>query len=367
MTARKLRSTKVKSGYKTMVSIKIKGIHRWKKRLADGSRVEYHSLRGVKDSTFWKSTGTIKVGSAEYLRAYQGIARPQADEEKFGSVIDAFFDSGVFRDLAPRTRKDYRRWGDAVRKKFASAPISAIESPKIRQVAMKWRDQWDGRNADYAWMVLARIVSWAIDTGKLTQHHMRHGKKRYKNDRSGIIWTEFEIRKIEATAPEYVARALRAAAETGLRPGDLVRLTRGHIQKSAAGRRVKIRTNKRGRVATIPVTQEMARIIDTTPADRLTILVNEGGEALTVDWLSHIVMRAREAAGLRSELRLYDARGSAVTRLVIAGATLSEIALHMGWSLPTAAKMVEIYSTLDPDLSDSVLIKLDQIRNKNVE
>lgn len=342
-------------------------INRVKWTLADGSRVEYHSIRGVKGSRFWKSTDDIKVGSPEYLAAYQGIARPQSDEEKFGSVIDAYFDSGEFRDKSPRTKKDYQRWGNEVRKKFASAPKSAIENPKIRQIAMKWRDQWDGRNADYAWTVLSLIVSWAYEAGKLQQHHLRRGKKRYKVDRAEIIWTEFEVQKIEETAPEWIWRALRAAVESGLRPGDLIRLTRGHITKTTAGRRVQIRTKKRGKPATIPVTQALADIIDSTPADRMLILVNAHGEQLSEEWLSKALNRARKSAGLREELRLYDARGACVTRLVIAGATLSEIAHHMGWGQSTAAKMLETYAAMDPNLSDSVLAKLDQIRNKTAK
>ncbi len=358
---------RARRGWTQMVKISLKGIHRDKWVLADGTKVEYHSIRGVKNSRYWKSTDDIKIGSPEYIQAYLVAKRPLTDTKKFGSVINAFFDSGEFRDLAPRTQKDYRRWGDEIRSKFASAPVSSIENPKIRAVAMKWRDRWDGRNSDYAWMVLGRILSWAVDAGKLTQHHLRHGKKRYKSSRAEVIWTEAEVREIEAIAPEYVARALRAAVETGLRPGDLVRLSRGHIKKSTKGRRITIRTNKRGKTATIPVTQEMARIIDASPPDRLLILVNQRGGQLTVDGLSHALASARDAVGVRKELRLYDARGSAVTRLVMADASLSEIALHMAWGLPTAAKMIEIYSTLDPDLSDSVLVKLDQIRNKIVE
>ena len=56
-----------------------------------------------------------------------------------------------------------------------------------------------------------------------------------------------------------------------------------------------------------------------------------------------------------------------MTRLVIANASLSEIAHHMGWGLTTAAKMIETYAAMDPDLSDSVLVKLDQIRNKTAK
>ncbi len=359
--------TKQINGWQQMVKVRLKGILRIRARLADGSRMEYHSIRGEKQSRFWKSTDPFPIGSPEYLAAYQEVARPPADEEKFGSVIDAYFDSGEFRDLSPRTKKDYQRWGNEVRAKFASAPKSAIESPKIRQIAMKWRDQWDGRNADYAWTVLSLIVSWAYEAGKLQQHHLRRGKKRYKVDRAEIIWTEFEVQKIEATAPEWICRALRAAVETGLRPGDLVRFNRGHVTKTTAGRRVQIRTNKRGRPATIPVTQALADIIDSTPAGRMLILVNGHGEQLSEEWLSKALNRARKSAGLREELRLYDARGACVTRLVIAGATLSEIAHHMGWGLTTAAKMIETYAAMDPDLSDSVLVKLDQIRNKTAK
>jgi hypothetical protein len=75
-------------------------------------------------------------------------------------------------------------------------------------------------------------------------------------------------------------------------------------------------------------------------------------------------LRIRVIEAFEEDLRLYDARGACVTRLVIAGATLSEIAGHMGWGQGTVAKTLETYSAMDPDLSDGVLVKLDQIRNK---
>ncbi len=141
-------------------------------------------------------------------------------------------------------------------------------------------------------------------------------------------------------------------------------MTRGWVTKTSAGRRIQVRTNKRGRIATIPVTQAMAEVIDATPADWMLLLFNESGGELSEQWLSKAIKKASRAAGLREELRLYDARGACVTRLVMAGATLSEIAIHMGWGQATAAKMLDTYSAMDPDLSDSVLVKLEEIRNK---
>ncbi len=175
-----------------MVKIRLHGINRAKKNLADGSRIKYHLIRGVKGSTFWRSDSQTKVGSPEYIAAYQKASRPEKDGEKFGAVTNAFFASGEFRKLAPRTQKDYRRWGDEIRDKFASAPISAVNNPKIRQIALRWRDQWDGRNADYAWTVLGRIVNWAYNRGLVEQHHLRGGGRLYKSHRAEIIWTEAE-------------------------------------------------------------------------------------------------------------------------------------------------------------------------------
>lgn len=165
-------------------------------------------------------------------------------------------------------------------------------------------------------------------------------------------------------APEWLAKALRSAVETGLRPGDLIRMAKPWVQPMSTGRRIQTRTKKRGRMATIPVTPAMGEVLDTTPDDRVLILVNADGEPLTEGWLSKAVKKWGRKAGVREELRLYDARGSCVTRLVMAGATLSEIAGHMGWSLSTAAKMIEVYAAMDPDFSESVLVKLDQMRNK---
>ena len=54
---------------------------------------------------------------------------------------------------------------------------------------------------------------------------------------------------------------------------------------------------------------------------------------------SDFIMRALSVtSGLGREQRLQDCRGTAATRLLNAGLSLSEIANHLGWSLRHAAK-----------------------------
>ena len=124
--------------------------------------------------------------------------------------------------------------------------------------------------------------------------------------------------------------------------------------------RIELNTRKRDRVASIPVTSKMAEIIDSAPGFLVLTAARDG--AWTEENMSKSVKKAARNAEVREELRLYDARGSAVSRLVLSGVTVPELAIHMGWSPRTAAEMIERYAVLDPSMSDAVLAKLQSER-----
>jgi len=58
------------------------------------------------------------------------------------------------------------------------------------------------------------------------------------------------------------------------------------------------------------------------------------------------------------DMRLYDARGAAATRLLRAGLSLAQIAGYMGWSLRSAAAMIDRYAQVSPGETDAVLTLL---------
>lgn len=207
------------------------------------------------------------------------------------------------------------------------------------------------------------ILNWARDAGKIQEHHCDRLKKLYSSDRSEIVWTPTDIEAFNKKAPGWVRRILGVALETGLRPGDLIQLTRNHIEDTPHGRRLKVRTNKRGRIASIPVTPNLALILNETPRDQILILTSANGKPLTEHRASEGVRQWRDKAGLTPDvlgydLRLNDARGTAATRLLRADLSLNQIAAHMGWSLRHAANVIERYAAVSPDESDDVLIKL---------
>ena len=167
---------------------------------------------------------------------------------------------------------------------------------------------------------------------------------------------------IDAKAPVWVRRVLCVACETGLRPGVLIKLTTGSVEQTPEGRRLRVRTKKRGRLAHIPITPELAKVIDATPRDRLLILTNASGGQLTEHGASEGLRQWRDKAGLSSDLRLQDCRGTAATRLLNASLSLSEIANHMGWSIRHAANVIEHYARVSPGETDALLVKLAQAK-----
>jgi site-specific recombinase XerD len=348
-----------------MVRINLKGIHRVRKKLADGSSREYHyAWRGKGAPKFWESGSGIAVGSPEYLAALAATA-PQASaaKGKFREAIIAFMDSADFSGLAPRTQDDMRKSifhaKNGIDGRFGGAPMAAFNDPRIRAQALKWRDDIGGKVGDDRIRHLQRIVGFAIDRRLIQQNQLREIKSVYKSNRAEIFWLPDEIEAFRQGAPSHVWRILAVALETGLRPGDLAVLSTEHVHRTPHGRRIVIWTQKRKRLASIPVTDRMAALIDSTPTEQARLIVNKRGMPYQHEnYLGDAVSEWRDKLKIRRELRLYDARGTAATRLLDAGADLKEIATHMGWSLKHAAEVIERYVALSPAMSDSLGEKL---------
>ena len=153
------------------------------------------------------------------------------------------------------------------------------------------------------------------------QHHLREIKSVYKSNRAEIFWLPDEIATFELGAPHHVWRILAIALETCLRPGALAQLSREHIHRTPHGRGIVIWTQKRSRLVSIPVTTRTADLIDNTPADQAPLIVNQRGRLYQHEnYLGDAVSAWRDKLKIRSDLRLYDARGTAAACLLEAGA-----------------------------------------------
>jgi len=369
-----------------MTRVRLTGIKKAKARVADGMVRHYHYARAT-GKCFWNSGRDVKVGSPAYLDAYEaahniqpGAARPpeSAGGLVLRTILRDFYASKIWTEkLAAATKRQYGRGLKDVEARWGSAPKAAIENPAFRHSVLKWAEEnWSGKEIDHRLSPLKRVLNWAVDQRRvLAVNPLARIPLYYEgSDRAEIIWLDDELDDFCTTAYRELARAVRLAAETALRPGDLVRLNRSHIRPTPeGGRAILMRTNKSGRSTTvqIPVTLAAAAIVDATPPDQFLILTPRSTAQWAVGYLSQGVAdqrakaqrgrgeRLRELEAVKdAELRLYDLRGTACTRLIRAGLSIADLALHMGWKPSYAAKMLDVYAAMNTGRSDAMLHRL---------
>ncbi len=339
-----------------------KGVHRVRRRLASGkSRWHFYAWRG--GPKFWEDDRRKPSDTGFYHAFADATARPKPADYATPQMVDDFLSSAAM-PKGERSRADIRKWGLRFAEHFKNAPAVIFEERGSRGEVNAWRALWkhSPKQHDMAGTHAVRILNWALAEGKLSVHYCHKLNRLYAVDRSEIVWSSSDRAAFNAMAPEWVRRILCVACETGLRPADLIKLASAHVENTPMGRRLRVRTNKRQRLAHIPITPALAEVIDTTPPGRLLILTNAKGNALTPHRASEAVRQWRDKANLPDDLRLYDARGTAATRLLNANLSLAQIANHMGWSVRYAGHVIEHYARVSPDETDAVLVKLAQAK-----
>ncbi|MBU2361153.1 MAG: site-specific integrase, partial [Alphaproteobacteria bacterium] len=324
----------------------------------------YFSLRGHKGSGFYKSSHRHPAEQDFYTAYSTAIDKvtPKTGGYLTSDMIDLYLDSANFNRLADRTKTDYRRWLKRFGGEFGPDPLAMFAEYESLDEIEGWREQWkhSPRQFDYAGDVVTILFNFAKKRGKLKQHYAEF-ENIYKADRAAIVWTQPFIDKFAERAPDHVTRVLIAATETGLRPADLVKLSRFNVEKLDSGnRRLRIPTQKRGQFAHIPVTPKMAKLIDSTPPGQELILLNASRQPWTERYASQEISKWKNKAGLSVKvlgysLHLHDCRGTAVTRLLNAGADANGLATVFGWDLRYATEMIQVYAVIGSDQTDKIL------------
>ncbi|GHE83211.1 integrase [Camelimonas fluminis] len=343
-----------------VIRIEMKGIHRVRKALANGKTATYFYA--------WRGGPRLegKPGTADFKASYdRAIASRQAvPSGNFFSVISAYKASGEFSKLAARTRADYLRHIAGIEAKFGTMPLSGFSEANkrvTRGVFKSWRDDLatkSMRQADYAWSVLGRICSWGLDRGRVATNPCERGGRLYESERNDNVWTDADEARFIAKAPKHLHLALLLAVWTGQRQGDLLRLTWSNYD----GTNIRLRQGKTGKRLVVPVGAPLKSALDAEASRKrgALMLLTRDGERWTEDGFRSSWAKACAKAGIEG-LTFHDLRGSAVTRLALAGATVPEIATFTGHSLRDVESILDShYLSRDQGLAASAIRKLER-------
>lgn len=335
--------------------IRLRGINSRRKKLADGTSVTYWYA--------WKGGPRLQgeVGSPEFIASYHEAvsAKKSPPAGVLFSILAAYQASSDFRDLRERTRSDYIKQIRLIERAFGDFPISALADRRTRAEFLKWRDGLAARSrrqADYGWTVLARVLSWSKDRGLTSDNPCERGGRLYRGTRAENVWTEDDEATFYRSAPPQLHLPVLLALWTGQRQGDLLRLP----WSAYDGTVIRLKQSKTGARVVIPVGAPLKVALDATARKSPVVLLSSDGTPWTPDGFRASFGKARVAAGIEG-VTFNDLRGTAVTRLAIAGATEAEIATITGHSLRDVRSILDAhYLNRDPALGRSAIQKLEK-------
>jgi integrase len=310
-----------------MVRVRLKGTNSRTKVLKDGSTVTYWYA--------WKGGPRLRgePGDPEFLASYHE-AISQKKSPPAGvllSILQGYQASTKFDDLAERTKSDYVKIIKTIELEFGDFPLVALADRGARGLFMEWRDKLakrSRRQADYAWVVLGAILSWALDRGLVAANPCQRGGRLYRGSRRDKIWTLNDEIAFLDKAPQHLHLALQLALWTGQRQGDLLSLP----WSAYDGKMIRLQQSKTGARVAIPVGSPLKAALDTTKKCSTLILVTKSGTPWTEDGFRSSWRKACKTAGIVG-VTFNDLRGTAVTRLALAECTEAEMATITGHTL----------------------------------
>jgi integrase len=337
--------------------VRLKGINSVRKRLATGEVITYRYA--------WKGGPPLRgqPGTPEFIASYNEAAAQKVTSPSgtLLSVLQQYQSSEDFRGLADSTRRSYIALIKRIERTFGDFPLSALADRRSRGVFMVWRDQIAAsagrRQADYAWSVLARVLSWSFNRGLIAANPCERGGRLYRGGgRAEKVWTAADEAAFLERAPAHLHLPLLLALWTGQRQGDLLRLP----WSAYDGSRIRMRQSKTGRPINVKVGAPLKAALDATPKRSTIILTTIDGKPWTSDGFRASWGKACKAAGIIG-VTFHDLRGTAVTRLALVSCTEAEIASLTGHSLRDVCSILDAnYLHRDPALADNAIRKLEK-------
>ncbi|GBD47797.1 phage integrase [Methylopila sp. Yamaguchi] len=125
---------------------------------------------------------------------------------------------------------------------------------------------------------------------------------------------------------------------TGQRQGDLLRLP----WSAYDGERITLKQGKTGVRVWIPIGEPLKALLDAAPRKGRTILTTEAGKLWTETGFRASWRTAVKRDGING-VTFHDLRGTAVTRLALAGCSEAEIATITGHSMNDVGKILDAH------------------------
>ncbi|HZR87923.1 MAG TPA: tyrosine-type recombinase/integrase [Bradyrhizobium sp.] len=329
------------------------GLHKVRPKLAGGMLGEYWyawrggprilAARGATERELEREVGRL---TQQAVLSYRAVMQPSHAADFLTGLIGRYLESGEFKKLGPRRQSDLTKALDIAKvDDIGLMPVKALESPKARKALIDWRDRYKATpcTADARLGAVAAVTKWALERGEISVNPLVSWPRIYASNRADKIWTPAELAQLLPKCKPDFALAVRFAALTALRVGDLVKIPVSAIGEDA----IVWHTGKsRGRkTIVIPITDELRTLIAELPKHEVgAALTHSRGSPWTVAGLQTAMQRAKRDAAIKG-LTFHDLRGTGATRLAVAGMPLEDISWILGWKKERVEQIIVRYVT----------------------
>lgn len=172
-----------------------------------------------------KNGGTIRLCGfestpAQVWAAYEALINNKKDESTFDGLVDSFFNSGDFMELATETQKDYRKYAVKVLAVFGTMQPDNIKPEHIRKYMDK-RGVKSRIQANREKAFISRVFRWGYERGMVKMNPCK-GVKQFKESARTRYITNNEYDALYSVAPPVVKVAMELAYLCCARQADVL-------------------------------------------------------------------------------------------------------------------------------------------------
>ncbi|EBS7632287.1 tyrosine-type recombinase/integrase [Salmonella enterica] len=179
-----------------------------------------------------KGGGTIRLcdssaTQAQVWTAYEALLNDRKDDNSLAGLVEAFFRSPDFSDLAVDTRNDYRKYSVKVLSVFGKMLPDAIKPEHIRKYLDK-RGLRSKTQANREKAFLSRVYRWAFERG-MVKGNPTKGVRQFKEVARERYITDEEYAALYSVSPVVVQVAMELAYLCCTRQKDVLEMKKSQF------------------------------------------------------------------------------------------------------------------------------------------
>lgn len=280
------------------------------------------------------------IGSAEFFAECDRIARiaeankvREARPGTLGALIEIYFRTEHFRNLASRTQKDYRDCASFLAP-ISDTPVSSIDTPLVAGIHDRAAEKIGWRRANMLRTFMSQVFRFNVPKGLIDRDFAEPVIPKPRPRSRGYAnrpWTAEEQFTVLDRAEPHVRVAIALMMHTGLDPSDALKLRRDRIE---AGTIWGLR-GKTGEEIAIAVGPTLQAALDAAPRhDAITVLASSRGKPWTYNGFTTVWHRLKtqleQEGAIGPGLTLKGLRHTVATTLREAGVPKAKIADLLG-------------------------------------